>query len=90
MCKKKTFNLKPKFFVSFLYKVSASNKNNRISILILPKKSIYVKSYFLLSHFFKTLALKISSVNGGKINFFIYACVEMYREQGHMLFFMIH
>ena len=33
-------------------------------------------------YFFKTLALKISGVNGGKIKLFIYACVEMYREHG--------
>ena len=76
--------------ISFLYKVSASNKNKRISTLILLKKSFQVKSYFLLSHFFKTLALKISGVNGGKIKNFIYDCVEMYREHGHMLLFMKH
>ena len=73
-----------------MYKVSASNKNKRISSLILLKKSFHVKSYFFLSHFFKTLALKISGVNGGKKNIFISTYVEYYGEQGHMHFLIIH
>ena len=48
------------------------------------------KKILLFTHFFKTLALKISGVNGGKKNIFISTYVEYYGEQGHMHFFIIH
>ena len=48
------------------------------------------KKNLFLSHFFKTLALKISGVNGGKIKICISTYVEIYREQGHIHFLMIH
>ena len=48
------------------------------------------KKILFFSHFFKTLALKISGVNGGKIKIFISTYVEIYRKQGHIYFLIIH
>ena len=66
-------------------------------IIQLPEKHIITiqkiretKKILFLSHFFKTLALKISGVNGGKKNIFISTYVEYYGEQGHMNFLIIH
>ena len=42
------------------------------------------KKILFLSHFFKTLALKISGVIGGKKNVLISFDVKIYREQVHM------
>ena len=42
------------------------------------------KKILFLSDFFKTLALKISDVNGGKKNILIFFDVKIYREQVHM------
>ena len=54
------------------------------------KKLWETKKILFLSHFFKTLALKISGVNGGKIEIFISTYVEIYSEQGHIHFLIIH
>ncbi len=75
-------NLKPKFFIHFCIKFLLGKKYS-ISNLILLKKSFHVKSYFFVSHFLKTLALKICAVNVSKIKI-------LYREQGHMQLLIIH
>jgi len=66
------------FFFVYHYSVARKILYNHPEFMRNKKKILF------LSDFFKTLALKISDVNGGKKNILIFFDVKIYREQVHM------